>query len=60
MSIREIIKKIIGKFKPLNINVKSAATGLNELKSKEGFGKLPFEKQRQLISDYIKKIPFTK
>ena len=54
------IKRVGKRLKPLDIDVKSAATGLSELKSKEGFNKLPFEKQRQLINDYIKKIPFTK
>jgi len=71
MDIRTIIKNILGKaktvgssilqrLKPTDFNAKSAVEGMEKLKSKEGFNKLPPEHQRQLIEDYIKKIPFTK
>jgi len=69
MAIRTAIKKILGKaksigssilrkLKPMDIDVRSATKGLNELKSKEGFNKLTPEHQRKLIENYIKKIPF--
>ena len=66
-AIKNILKKakdigssILKKLKPMDIDVKSAAGGLDELKNKEGFDKLPLEKQRELIKKYIQKIPFTK
>lgn len=67
MDIRTVIKNILGKAKTVGSSIlkrfqwkdfdaKSAAEGLEKLKGKEGFNKLPPEHQRKLIDDYMRNL----
>ena len=56
----ENVKTQLRKLMPVGFDVEKAVRGLESLKKKEGFDKLPPARQKEFIDDYIKGIKLEK